>query len=439
MTQTHQQLAKYALKSCDILVPKNEIDLKKWAVVACDQYTSEPEYWNRVAQTVGDAPSTLHIIYPEVYLEEENPQKRITSINEAMDQYLEDDLFEHYPDSFFLIKRTTDHAPNGRWGLLAGLDLEAYNYNNGSKSLIRATEETIIDRIPPRKKIRKNASLEIPHILVLVDDPMRQLIEPIAKAVDSLQQVYSTDLLEGGGHVSAWLINDPERRQQIANAIGQLHQRLDPNNPLLYAMGDGNHSLATAKSCWEDLKVNLTEDERAVHPARFALVEIENIHDPSLEFEPIHRVLFGLDRIGFEAALLQVCSSFDRVEVPSLSSLESAINEEGATQRFGYVDSTSFACYTLENPDASIAAGSLQHLIDSLLEAEACTVDYIHGNDVVERLGSEEGNIGLLLPEVSKHTFFETIIKDNSLPRKTFSMGHAHEKRFYLEARKITL
>ncbi|MFA5446964.1 MAG: DUF1015 domain-containing protein [Sphaerochaeta sp.] len=438
MTQTGRQLAKYALKSCDILVPKSEINLKKWAVVACDQYTSEPEYWNRVAQAVGEAPSALHIIYPEVYLEEEDPQKRITTINETMDQYLKEDIFDHYQDSFFLIKRTTDHAPNGRWGLLAGLDLEAYNYNNGSKSLIRATEETIIDRIPPRKKIRKNASLEIPHILVLIDDPLKKLIEPLAATVDSLHQVYDTDLMEGGGHVAAWLVNSQEHRQQIADAIGTLHQRLDPSNPLLYAMGDGNHSLATAKSCWEDLKATLTEEERDDHPARFALVEIENIHDPALEFEPIHRVLFGLDRSAFEAALLQVCSSFDRIEVPSLASLERTINEEGAGQRFGYVDNQSFTCYTLQDPDASIAAGSLQHLIDSLLEGDACTVDYIHGNDVVQRLGSEVGNIGLLLPEVSKHTFFETIIKDNSLPRKTFSMGHAHEKRFYLEARKIT-
>ncbi len=437
MSEIDAQLAKYALKSSDILVPKSTIDLKKWAIVACDQYTSEPEYWSRVAEYVGSAPSTLHLIYPEVYLDEEHPEHRIASIGSTMQTYLEADLFDIYENAFFLIQRITDSAPQGRWGLLATLDLEAYDFSVDSKSLIRATEETIIDRIPPRMKIRHNAALEIPHILVLVDDPNKHLLEPLVEKRDTFPSVYQTELMENGGSVQAWLIDRPEEHQAIADAIGALHSDLDTTNPLLYAMGDGNHSLATAKCSWEEIKQDLTAEEFACHPCRYALVEIENIHDPALEFEPIHRVLFGLDENTFQQEIAKVCSSFEKHPTADLKETAVAINGGSTAQRFGYIDQYGIGYYTLNGPKASIAAASLQTVIDRLLEQGLCTVDYIHGSEVTARIGKSEGNIGLLMPEVSKNSFFKAVIADRSFPRKTFSMGAAHEKRFYVEARNI--
>lgn len=411
--------------------------MRRWAVVACDQYTSEPEYWQRVAQTVGVAPSTLHMIYPEVYLEEENPQQRIDAINATMVRYLAEDLFDTYPDSFVLIERKTKEGKAGRWGLLAALDLDEYDYSVDSTSLIRATEGTILERIPPRKAIRKNAALEVPHILVLINDAQKTVIEPLAAKVADLKALYATTLMEGGGSISAWLVNEQHLQDGVYAAIDTLHSALDPANPLLFAMGDGNHSLATAKSCWEDIKVSLSEAERAHHPARFALVEIENIHDVALEFEPIHRTLFGLTQPAFEEEVGRVCASFEKERVDSLAAINALIDSSDAKQRFGYADESGYWVYTLNGADHSIAAGSLQSVIDSLLAKKRCTVDYIHGKEVTIKLGRKSGNIALILPEVSKATFFDTIVQDRALPRKTFSMGEAHEKRFYIEARKI--
>jgi hypothetical protein len=439
MTKRREQVAVHGLACADILVPKAGIDMEKWAIVACDQYTSEPEYWTRVAQTVGSAPSTLHMIYPEVYLEEENPGKRIEAINRTMAQYLDDGLFDCYPNAFFLIERKTAADKEGRWGLLACLDLDEYDYSVDSTSLIRATEGTILDRIPPRKAIRKHAALEVPHILVLINDAARSVIEPLAAKRETLRHIYDTPLMEGGGSVSAWLVDSEADRGEVFGAIETLHSALDPANPLLFAMGDGNHSLATAKSCWEDIKATLPEGERAAHPARFALVEIENIHDPALEFEPIHRTLFGLSQESFERSLAGVCTSFRKEAVRSLEEINDLIDCGDGEQRFGYSDAHGYWVYTLIGADHSIAAGSLQSVIDALLKANTCTVDYIHGKEVTIKLGQKSGNIALILPEVSKATFFDTIVHDRALPRKTFSMGEAQEKRFYIEARKIRI
>jgi len=437
MTKRREQMAVHGLACADILVPKAGIDLMKWAVVACDQYTSQPEYWHRVAMMVADAPSALHMIYPEVYLEEEEPHKRIKAINDAMEEYLKEGIFDCHPASFFLVERKTGGDRPGRWGLLAALDLDEYDYRSDSTSLIRATEGTILDRIPPRKAIRKHAPLELPHILVLIDDPKRSVIEPLAKKRSHLRELYNTPLMEGGGSVSAWLVDAPEDTDAVFDAIEALYSALDPANPLLFAMGDGNHSLATAKSCWEDIKIGLTDEERACHPARFALVEIENIHDDALTFEPIHRVLFALSSGGFDAEVAKVCDRFEKVGVDSLEAIDALINAGDGVQRFGYADESGFWVYSLHKGHHTIAAGSLQTVIDSLLAQEKCTVDYIHGKEVTVTLGRTAGNIALILPEVSKATFFETIIADRTLPRKTFSMGEAQEKRFYIEARRI--
>jgi hypothetical protein len=437
MSNVAQHLAKVALKRADIMIPKATIDLTKWAVVACDQYTSEPEYWEQVKQLVGESPSTLNLIYPEVYLGEAHPEKRIEAINATMKRYIQEDLFTVYKNAFFLVHRTTPSSMIGRWGLLVALDLEQYDYAPDSRSMIRATEGTILSRIPPRKEIRKNAPLELPHIMVLINDEKRSVIEPLAKKREQLPLAYETELMAGGGALKAWVVDTDEDMLKIAKALKEMLDALPQDNPLLYAMGDGNHSLATAKSCWMDIRDTLTEDERKDHPARYALVELENIFDEGLEFEPIHRVLFGLDQHTFECELAKVCAHFEKEKISDLESLDAAINEEDGRQKFGFCDKHGYLVYILTEPKASIAAGTLQLIIDSLLAQGIASVDYIHGKDVTATLGSKEGNLGLILPEVSKSTFFDSIIRDNALPRKTFSMGEAHEKRYYMEARKI--
>lgn len=428
------QLAAVAVRVPDVLVPRPDVDLEKWAVVACDQFTSQPEYWQRVEDYVGQAPSTLRLIYPEAYLEEADPAARIAAINAAMGAYLEADLLRTLPHTMLLLRRTTGHGVV-RWGLVTALDLEAYDWASDSRTLIRATEGTILDRIPPRKAIRKDAPLELPHILVLLSDDRRAVIEPLAARTSSLTAVYDTTLMEDGGRIQAWAVDGVEDLAGVARGLAALHAGLDADNPLLFAMGDGNHSFATAKSIWADLREGLTEAERADHPARFCLVELENIFDDGLEFEPIHRVLFGLTHAAFEAELAKHCGWF--AFAAATPEEAEALIEDQTVQRFAYADADVCGVYQLTKPQASIPAGTLQRVIDALIASGTCEVDYIHGADVTLELGRRPGNIALLLPPVAKDTFFASIVADGALPRKTFSMGHAADKRYYLEARRI--
>lgn len=428
-------LADLGVRIPDILLPKAGVDLEKWAVVACDQFTSQREYWQAADAIVGDSPSTLRLIFPEAYLEDPRPQERIAAINAAMTAYLSAGLFETHPATLLLVERTTGHGV-ARWGLMVALDLEAYDWHAGSRTPIRATEGTIEDRIPPRKAIRRNAPLELPHIMVLISDPGRTVIEPLAAKASTLPQVYATPLMAGGGHIRSWAVTAPQDVTAFADALTSLAEGLDPENPLLFAMGDGNHSFATAKSCWEDLKDDLTPAEQAVHPARFCLVEIENIFDPGLDFEPIHRVLFGVSRTAFEAELSRHCTSLQFTEAAP-ARLAALIEDQQGAQRFGACDALGAGVYALQGPSAHIPAGTLQKVIDALVAAGTGEVDYIHGADVTASLGSRPGNLGLFLPSVAKDTFFATIVADGALPRKTFSMGEAPDKRYYLEARAI--
>ena len=423
-------MEKTAFSPADILLP-HDCGLTKWAVVACDQYTSQPEYWERVDQYVGDAPSTLRLILPESKLESDNVDEEIRKINATMEQYLQEERLRPVEDAMIFVERKLANGKT-RLGLLGKLDLEEYSDEKGSGTPIRATEGTVLSRIPPRMKVRENAPIELPHIMVLIDDPDKKIIEPLTKDVNRKQmsKIYSATLMENGGRITGSLLSKYQAKK-IQEALAELGdpQRFEefyhaPGKPVLtYAMGDGNHSLATAKACWEKLKPTLSPQEQETHPARYALVELVNLHDDSLEFEPIHRVVFGVEPKKLLEAFL--------------AAYPGAHYGEGEGHQITYVLAGERGTVTVPNPTAQLAVGTLQNFLDQYLEANGGKVDYIHGEDVVEQLASQPDSIGFLLPAMGKDQLFPTVIFDGALPRKTFSMGEAHDKRFYLEARKI--
>ena len=428
----------------ELMMPGKKVDLTKWACVACDQYTSQPDYWNSVEQIVGDAPSTLRLMLPEIYLEKPGEAERIVAIRKAMNDYMADGTLENRGEGFVFTRRTVDGKV--RNGLVVALDLECYDYSKGSTTLIRATEGTIVERIPPRLKIRDGAPLELPHILVLIDDEKKSVIEPIADKLDKIEQLYDFDLMMNGGHVEGWLVNDEGMVTDVINALTAL---VDPNKygtempPLLFAMGDGNHSFATAKANWEKCKAELTEEERKDHPARYALVELENVHDDGIVFEPIHRVVFNvnvpefLDRLKAKLAEQNGDCEIDFYACENCMAKAKTAIPEGAHVVPVIIEGKE-GLIVVKHPAAQLEVGTLQNALDVLLkETPGASIDYIHGADVVRELGSKENNIGFLLPPMQKSAFFRTVVFDGALPRKTFSMGEAHEKRYYLECRKI--
>ena len=428
----------------ELMMPGKKVDLTKWACVACDQYTSQPDYWNSVEQIVGDAPSTLRLMLPEIYLEKPGEAERIVAIRKAMNDYMADGTLENRGEGFVFTRRTVDGKV--RSGLVVALDLECYDYSKGSTTLIRATEGTIVERIPPRLKIRDGAPLELPHILVLIDDDKKSVIEPIAEKLDKIEQLYDFDLMMNGGHVEGWLVNDEGMVTDVINALTAL---VDPNTygtempSLLFAMGDGNHSFATAKANWEKCKAELTAEERKDHPARYALVELENVHDDGIVFEPIHRVVFNvnvpefLDRLKAKLAEQNGDCEIDFYACENCMAKAKAAIPEGAHVVPVIIEGKE-GLIVVKHPAAQLEVGTLQNALDVLLkETPGASIDYIHGADVVRELGSKENNIGFLLPPMQKSAFFRTVVFDGARPRKTFSMGEAHEKRYYLECRKI--
>lgn len=426
-----------------IYLPRSGTDLRKWAVIACDQFTSEPEYWQRVSSEVNSAPSTLNLVFPEIYLEAPGKQERIDRIQATMRRYLADGLLTPREGMLYVERQVGGRK---RRGLLLCLDLECYDYRKGSRSLIRATEGTIIDRLPPRMSIRERAPLELPHILVLIDDPRHTVIGPIEADASNRKQIYDFDLMFDSGHLSGFAIGDGAQDAAIAalRALAtkdafQAKYRLGGDAPvLLFAMGDGNHSLATAKAVWEKIKPHA----RADHPARYALVEVENIHDEGLEFAPIHRALFGLKRDVMQAMEAHFGASFGFRRVQDMTEMIRGVDAGSAPahaiglirgdgpERFGVIE--------IAAPESNLPVGTLQPFIDTFMEAgDAERIDYVHGSETLARLGSQPGNAGFYLPPMGKSALFQTAILDGVLPRKTFSMGEAREKRFYMEARKI--
>jgi hypothetical protein len=425
-----------------VYLPKRGIDLMKWAVVACDQFTSQPEYWERVRNLVGLEPSTLNLMLPEADLEKPGEEERIRKIQTTMREYLSIGTIQPH-EGLIYVERAVDGKT--RRGLVLCLDLERYDYTKGSTSLIRATEGTIVERLPPRMKIRTGAALELPHILVLIDDPGGIVFEPLAAAKSAMAQLYDFDLMLGSGHLSGYAVNEALERNILA-ALRELARPdvfaakygVSRNEPvLLFAMGDGNHSLATAKAVWEQMKPSVGLND----PARFALVEIENVHDTGLEFEPIHRVLFGV-RGDILASLGKHHGEMTYLSAESADAMMRRVDaQQGPGQLVGMVgggQGRTYGVLQIGRPSSNLPVGTLQACLDVIMkEAAAQKIDYVHGEDVVCKLGLQTGNVGFYVPGMQKSDLFKTVIVDGALPRKTFSMGHAHEKRFYMEARKI--
>lgn len=412
--------------AADILLPDfNKVSAERWSVVACDQFTSEPEYWRSAADTVGDVPSTLNLILPEVYLSE--TEKRLPLINETMKTYLQNELICHRDAMIFVERVQSDGSI--RRGIVMAVDLETYDYRRGADSLIRATEATVVERIPPRVAIRRDACIELPHVMLLIDDESRSVIEPLIGKADG-DIAYDTPLMLGGGSIKGRFLTKNEK-----SAVGQaLDALITPEviskrygkeglSPLLFAVGDGNHSLASAKATYEEIKATIGSEEASAHPARFALVEVVNIHDEALKFEPIYRVMFGVD---------------PKDVLRELSSYVAGLSGAAKEQSFSYIYGDTEGEMTVSHPEKQLTVGTLQDFIDAYLSThKGAEVDYIHGEDSVRALTKKENSIGFLFSGMTKDALFPTVMFDGALPRKTFSMGHAEDKRYYMECRRI--
>ena len=420
------QFDQLAFRPADILLPR-DCEYRKWSVVACDQYTSQPDYWQRVEEYVGSAPSALRLILPESCLDGPNVETDIMDVNNTMTRYLREERFEEYPNALIYVERRLDNLKVRR-GLVGMVDLEQYDYEPGSGAAVRATEGTVMSRIPPRVAVRKNAPLELPHVMLLADDPGKTVIEPLAARKDRMRKVYDFDLMERGGHIAGWLL-DEESMALVADALSALAQpdtfraKYGSDNVMAFAVGDGNHSLATAKECYERQKKLTPREHWDSLPARFALCELVNLHDPAMEFEAIHRVLFGVEPENVVEALLKA--------------FPGAFRGEGDGHVLRYLHAGGQGAVTVPNPAAQLEVGTLQPFLDTYVKEHGGRIDYIHGADVARALAARPGNLAFLLPAMGKEQLFPTVIHDGALPRKTFSMGEAHDKRFYLEARKI--
>ncbi len=407
----------------ELLLPAQDVDPTAWACVACDQYTSQPEYWREADALAGDRPSALRLVLPEVYLSQ--AKERIPEIHRAMDDYLARGvLTPGVKNGFILTVRSV--AGGSRVGLVALLDLEGYDYLPGAKPPVRATEGTILERIPPRLAVRRGAAMELSHVLILIDDPLRTVLEPLYDRRTTLEKLYDFPLMMNGGNLTGYAVNKPEDIRDVLASFAQL--RVQSTSSLLYAVGDGNHSLATAKAYWEELKPSLSSTEQADHPARFAMVEVENIHDEALTFEPIHRVLFGYDG----ETLMEELQRYAARKGWSLAG-----GSEG--QEIIAVFKGKETRLSVTGSPHPLAVGTLQAFLDDWMAAHPeASLDYVHGDSTTRALVTGEKAVAFLLPALPKSELFPMVEKLGALPRKTFSMGEAQEKRYYMEARRLT-
>lgn len=407
---------KEIIKVPKILLPKENIDKSKWSVIACDQFTSQPDYWEKLADFVADAPSTLNVIFPEVYLESKGKQERIKTINDNMSRYIYGGIFDEF-EGFILVERTT---PDGekRLGLVISVDLEEYDYTPENNALIKATEKTVVDRLPPRIEVRKGACLELPHIMMLMDDRKQSIIEKLYESKDSLEVAYDFELNMNGGHIKGYKVTDCKPVIEKLNALldkNSLIEKYGSDKPILFAVGDGNHSLATAKECWKNIKKTLNEEQRSSHPARYALCELVNLHDKSLQFQPIHRLVMGVG----EEFIDYMGKGLD-----------------GKAQVRVIFKDKEYLWKVSENPSDAIA--DIQHLMDEYAKTHKdMVIDYIHGDKHLQDVSRANNGVGVFMPCLAKDSLFDYVVRRGVLPRKSFSMGHAEDKRYYLECRKI--
>ena len=432
---------KYGLEVPSILLPQ-VADLSKWPVIACDQFTQDRDYWKRVKAAVGGSPSTLNMIFPEVFLPDNDAAQRITDIHSAMKRYLTEGVFAQPRQGFIYIERDTP-CQKKRRGLVAAIDLEQYDWHPDARPLIRSTEGTVPERLPPRMDIRRGAPLELPHILLLIDDDTGSLLPNLGERVKNTTPVYSTPLMMDSGSVTGWFLDAESDMNFISVKFDELLQRsagrYEGEKPFLFAVGDGNHSLAAAKGVW-DARKSAGGSCLGSAPCRYALVEIENIYDPAIQFEPIHRLVFdaGFDRV---IALLSHLPDFSSTTVGNTQDLSKAVSGSGfcarpaAGNRFGVVSEGRYAL--IETSASGIATACLQPLLDEYAKDDSKLIDYIHDEKELFRLAAMERAAGILLPPVQKSGLFETVARFGPLPRKSFSMGHSCEKRFYLECRKL--
>lgn len=406
-------MTENAFLPADILLP-DSTDMTKWSVIACDQFSSERVYWERVKKTVGDYPSTLRLIVPEAYLDEADTMQNAKAIGDQMLLYLNDGLFRMIENSYIYVERTISDG-RVRRGIVGKIDLEKYDYSPGSTASVRASEGTIISRLPSRIEVRRSAPLELPHIMALIDDSAYRVIEPLAEKTGRLEKIYDFALLEGGGSIKGWRVAG-EAENEITEAL----LGLTDQNPVQMVIGDGNHSLAAAKGYWDEIKDTLNAQDRVSHPARYALVEINNVYDPAISFEAIHRVVFETDPDAF---------------------LDKLKNDLASTEGNGYTLRwmTLSAAGSIPVGAKSIGEliGKLQTFLDDYVKSTGCRIDFIHGEESVEMLAKTPESIGLFLPTMDKSDFFKTVLAGGVFPKKSFSIGHARDKRYYLECRAI--
>ena len=403
-------------QAADILLPKdiqNPEKAKKWAVIACDQFTSEAAYWEETAAVVGDCPSTLRMILPEVYLEKRN-EDTLASIASCMREYRKS-VLQVYPNAMVYVRRTIGNG-KVRCGIVGKIDLEAYDYTLGSVSPVRATEGTVLERIPPRVDVRRAATLEAPHVMLLIDDAKKKVIEPLADS--SMQKLYDFDLMQNGGHIEGYLLTE-DMQNAVLERLANLF--LQNGSCLQYAVGDGNHSLASAKARYEELKAQIG-DAAKDHPLRYALCEIVNLHDAALVFEPIYRLVKTKDTAALLNALIEYgekCGEGTQEVICLCGGKRMRVSLGAGTH--------------------TLTVGTLQMFLDAYKKQHPQTeIDYIHGLESIEKLSAKEDSIGFVFTGMQKEELFSAVEHDGALPRKTFSMGEATEKRYYIECRSIT-
>ena len=406
-------MTKNAFLPADILLPY-DVDMTKWSVIACDQFSSERDYWERVKTSVGAAPSTLKLIVPEAYLGEVDTVQSAAGIASAMGEYIQAGLFKTYDTSYIYLERTLSDG-RVRRGLMGRLDLELYDYTPGATTPVRASEKTIISRLPARIDIRRRAPLELPHIMALIDDSDCHVIEPLGSRTNCLEKVYDFMLMEGGGSIRGWRVTGNDTKE-----IEEGLRCLCDKSTIQIIIGDGNHSLAAAKAYWDEIKGSFSDEERQTHPARFALVELNNVYDPAISFEAIHRVVFN---VNAEALINELKKTLP------------VTNAGGYELRF--VTSKGQGSLPVNAPNIGRLIELLQAFLDDYVKRTGSDIDYIHGEDSVLSLTKQTGSVGFLLPAMDKSEFFRTVTTGGVFPKKSFSIGHARDKRYYLESREI--